>query len=220
MKRKFRLFATIEREEAWLEKQLIEGHVLIKTDGYGTYTFSDDTPMGKIKRRDLGVGPNIQDYIIRIDCQTFKSNSEYEEYCSFLKEFGWTGIKSNKKSGKLYFIGKNSDTNELFSDVESRIQRDIRSRNELLTMNTSMLVLYFILFFDLRLILHPSRAFLTPHLFEMQGSLFVKAFLFELPFAILRLGVTFVPIILAIFLFYRLYLSQKAINQYKKQVSL
>lgn len=220
MKKKFRFFATVDKEEAWLEKQLQEGYVLIKTDGYGTYTFSDETPIGKIQRCDLGVDSNIKDYIFRIDCRKFKNKFEYEEYCSFLEEFGWTGIKSNKKSGKLYFIGKKADSDELFSDVESRHQRDIRSRNELLTMNTSMLVLYFILFFDLGLILHPSRAFLTPNLFEMQGSLFVKAFLFELPFAILRLGVTFVPIILAVVICYQIYLSQKSINQYKKQVSL
>ncbi len=177
MKNKFKVFLSLEKEEAWLNKQLQEGLELIALPGNLYYQFEERT--------------DSTEKVIRLDYRKFSSKEEFENYLQFMTDSGWKHISGEYNSGVQYFSGMKGDTPELFSDTSSLMAREKRIRNgKVVTL--LLLQSYIFLFlrnsFDLSY-LHLRKAFLTPGLWEKSGLHFLTSFLFELPFALIRLVV-------------------------------
>ena len=188
MKRQFKFFLSLEKEERWLNKELAKGWQLV--DGTTGYTFEKSTPNHRI---------------IQLDYRKFPTKDAFEEYVLFMSDSGWQHIRGSKNSGKQYFIGSSSQNREIFSDNESKIEREKRNRNALLG-SLAIFIALFIIFrtsnntaIDFTLLTHPQKAFLTPGLWNATGKDFIFSFLFELPFAFARfLTVGSIPLIIII----------------------
>lgn len=175
-KSKCRYFSTIDKEETWLNKMILNGWSLIEAPGFGQYKF---------------IPNDSADLVIRMDVREFKNKSERTEYIQFVSDFGWEYIESREQSHKLYFLGQLSENSELFSDDQSKYDREVRSKKKLDVTNLLILIFYVLFFFnekDKSILFNLKNAFLTPHLFEKTGDGFIQAFLFELPFAILLIS--------------------------------
>ncbi|MBR6404357.1 MAG: DUF2812 domain-containing protein [Eubacterium sp.] len=138
---------------------------------------------------------------VRIDYRMFSKNDEYQDYLSLFEDAGWKHIKGTKNSGIQYFEQMNDDTNdELFSDKHSHAELYKRLFIYAITWLAIFLCLFFVCLphYDLTSFLHPKDLFLTPGLWNLNGPRFVFAFLFELPFVLLRNGVPFLWLILII----------------------
>ncbi|MGY3765611.1 DUF2812 domain-containing protein [Vagococcus vulneris] len=206
MKRKIRYFASIDREERWLNKQLTKGLLLVGPVGDGIYKF---------KETSLST-----DKVIRIDCRSFKNKEARQDYLQFMDDSGWEYIRGYEKEGRQYFISQKQQHDELFSDIESKLERQIRVRNTIGTTNVSLLLVYFILFKDsfVQFIKNPSSIFLTQDLWAMPHNLMIKAILFELPFALLRLAAYLVFPTVLIILLTNFIVAQRSINQLKQKI--
>lgn len=202
--RKYRYFSTIDREEDWLNAQLDKGLVLCEPVGFGRYSF-------ELKSQS--------DQVVRIDSRKFKTEDEKNDYFQFMADFGWKNVKNESKNdGKIYFIGESSISDELFSDSNSKYEREVRSRNSLFSMNMFIFIFYMLIFYNKTnksIFFNPKAAFLTPGLWYKGDQEFWSAFLFELPFAILRIIFAFAPLILLGYFIYQFILVQKSINKYK-----
>ncbi len=174
MKNKFRVFLSLEKEEKWLNKELRKGWKLV--GGKLTYNFE---------------ATRVDNQAIRLDYRDFKSQRNFEDYIQFMTDNGWEHLCGSKNSGKQYFIGSKTQDTELFSDNESRVELEKRHRNGLLTTLAVILIIYFIFYLnniiDLSVLTDPKAIFYTPGLWDKSGSNFLFSFLFELPFALLRL---------------------------------
>lgn len=205
-KTKYNYFSTIDKEEAWLNNMLQEGWKLTSPVGYGQYKF---VPNSKANQ------------VIRIDARTFKQKKDREAYLQFIEDSGWKHIKSSGQNGKWYFIGELRNSDELFSDNQSKYEREVRSKKRLDTTN-GLIMMYYILFFyssnDTSVLFNMKKAFLTPNIWHKQGEDFTRAFLFELPFAIIRVFFAFAPLILLAYLIYQSVLVRRSINRYKERL--
>lgn len=204
-KSKCKYFSTIEKEEAWLNKMMVNGWSLIEAPGFGQYRFIEN---------------DNDNLVVRIDVREFKEYTERNAYIQFISDSGWEYIKSREKSYKLYFLGQLDESDELFSDDPSKYERELRSKKKIDTTNSLIMLFYVILFFnekDKAVLFDLKKAFLTPGIWEKTGEAFRKAFLFELPFALVRILLAFGPFILLAYLIYQSYLVRKSINRYKQR---
>lgn len=81
---------------------------------------------------------------------------------------------------------------------------------------TSGLAILFLVYSMLFLPDSPGMIFLTPGLWEMQGMAFWRAFLFELPFALMRVlpAILFpVTVVLLLIAYYRMDKAKKELEQ-------
>jgi len=174
---KLKFFLDFEKEEKWLEKMSEEGWLLRK--GSLLYHFEQVEP----KKRE-----------IRIDYREFGSKKDFENYKTIFEDSGWRHLSGTKSSGSQYFLKVNEDsTGEIFSDELSKAGRYKRLADAWVTM-----AIVFLPFLVMALtgnyawndgaadLLSPKGWFLTPGLWDLKGAEFVRAFLFELPFALLR----------------------------------
>lgn len=205
-KRKYRYFSTIEKEEAWLNKQLKKGYQLVGPVGYGQYKFEKE---------------HCDQDVIRIDVRKFKGKANRLDYLQFMEDAGWKPIKSTDKDSKFYFIGNKEESDELFSDNESKYEREVRAKKRL-TITNSWIAIYYILFFftgqNRSVFFNVKNAFLTPGIWDKHGDSFRRAFLFELPFAIVRMFLAYAPLILLIYFVYQSYLVNQSIKRYKEDL--
>lgn len=205
-KTKYRYFATIEKEEEWLNNCLNQNLKLIGPVGYGQYRFK------KVQSNNE---------VIRVDVRKFKKINDKEEYLQFMEDAGWRSIKSREKDGKQYFIGNKTNGDELFSDNQSKYEREVRAEKRLAATN-SILIVYYILFFNQpngwAIIKNMRNAFYTEDLWNMNGKSFINAFLFELPFATVRIILVFGPFLLLAYFLYQSYTIRKSINTYKRLI--
>ncbi len=137
---------------------------------------------------------------VRIDYRTFKKTDEYEDYLTMFEDAGWKHIRG-RISGRIhYFEQITPDTTEdLFSDKHSHAEL----YKKLFTYYISSLTFFMLMFCTLAksfhttintLIVNPKSLFFTPGLWDKYDLHFVFAFLFELPFVILRNGYPFLLI--------------------------
>lgn len=204
---KFKVFFSLEKEEKWLNQQLTKGLQLVDVTGEGLfYHFKTE------------VDP---DQIIQLDYHKFDDETELQDYLQFMADAGWRHIAGNHKNGTQYFISDRSQNLQLFSDIPSLIEREKRIRNGFLSSMALLIPVYLILFAgdtNLSVLWNPGQAFLTPGLWEKTGGAFVTAFLFELPFALLRiLGHLILPIFL-VMVAATLLRSYWRIQQYQNQL--
>lgn len=179
----FKVFFDIEKEEQWLNKQLQEGYRCTNISGLGIYTFE------KTDKR----------YVMRLDYQDYLPKKKFMEYKGIYEDFGWSHIEGHRLGGRQYWQKEDGDQNEIFSDRQSMANYYKR------LMGYSLSLCMLMLFVGI-----PCANYSELYhkgLWSMHGDLFWKAFLFETPFALLKLS----PVLLGIFFgttsykFYRKY---------------
>lgn len=169
---KFKAFADFDKEEAWLNRMAAEGQGLIAT-GIG-YRFTPIAPGSAV---------------IRIDYQDSMKPADYADYRAMFADAGWQHVGGSRGSGAQYFAAATRDARaDIFSDPISKAQRYRRA----MTMNFAILLPFLIITVALlvqgSLAITPGEVYLTPGLWQMEGAQFWRAFLFETPFALLRLS--------------------------------
>jgi hypothetical protein len=170
---KFKLFKSYSEEETWLNQQASAGWKLVKKGLF--YTFQKSSQ---------------QQLFYSIDYRIFKNKADYQEYLNFY-DSGWTHMAGSLRSGEHYFTTSNGQEKgtSIFSDRDSSALR-YKKKAANSFQGVSAIICYLLMahsvkIFDLKMIIHPERAFLTPGLWERSGEIFWQAFFFELPFALI-----------------------------------
>lgn len=196
---KMKNFIDMDKEESYLNAMAKQGYILKKFSSFGFYTFEKSSP------KELNY---------KVDYRVFKNIKEFEQYKALFEECGWIHVCGTRRSGGQYFLPSNNNTNtpDIFSDMESKAARYKRFFNQCL--------LFFVIFFLDAFVIIATNGFklnkltyLTPGLWERKGFSFWFGFLFETPFVILR---TFPPVIIFIVAMIYGYYSYKAWALYKK----
>lgn len=189
--KKTKFFANVMKEEQWLNEQLQAGYKCTNISSIGTFTFEQTN----------------EQYVMRLDYQGYLSGQKFEEYKGIYEEFGWMHVKGSRFDG-IHYWQKISDTqDDMFSDRQSKYNYYKRLMNYSLSFATMFLALSFIIYDGNPL--NVKELYMTEGLWEMEGSLFWKAFIFETPFALLRL----MPILIFIVSAIKFFMSY---TQYKK----
>lgn len=202
--RKWKLFFNLDKEEKWLNEMAQQGFVLSGKNFKYEFNHVSD-----------------QENLIKIDYRTFKSKKDLEDYILLFEDSGWEHLAGDKSSGKHYFMKKNANaTDDIFSDQRSKAERYKRMADGWLAAATVYvpIVIVFIQTNVIRLdsLLNPKSLYLTPGLWDLSGSSFWRAFLFETPFA---LGRGFAWTIFPIFIILHVVFAIKARIEYKKVTS-
>lgn len=198
-------FLDFKKEEKWLEEKGRQGYQL-KEVNCGFYRFDYvNTPV---------------DLNIKIDYRTFNSIKDFQYYCALFEDSGWQHIAGSRWSGSQYFVKARPDAgDDIFSDGLSRAGRYKRFALMWLSLALAYLPLMVVFFLngsiDLHKILNLKSLYLTPGLWDMKGTHFLRAFLFETPFAIMR-GFGWVIFIFIVLIF--VYYTLKAYLLYKKDL--
>lgn len=195
---KYRLFIDPEKEEMWINKIQQDGYRLVSNTFDFIYTFEETD----------------EKYITRTDYQNHMSKEKYDEYLNIHEEFGWEHIRGGRFGMTQQIWSKIEDGNDtLFSDRDSKINFYKRQMN--FTGSLAFLFLIYSFIFEL---VTGNNLFLTSGLWDMQGTEFWRAFLFELPFAIMRfLPAILFPIAAVLFFvsYYKLDQAKKALEKEK-----
>lgn len=198
--KKFKIFVDMDEEEKYLNTMAKNGYILKKYNSAGFYTFEKSAP------RDLHY---------KIDYRVFKNKSDFEQYKTLFEDAGWIHVFGTKYSGGQYFLpgSDNAGSPEIFSDAESKAARYKRFLNQ-----CSLVLAFTLIYFSASLVSYNynlKMVYLTPGLWEKTGADFWTAFLFETPFALLRVS----PFIISVFLtvIYG-YWAAKARKLYKKGI--
>ncbi len=196
---KYKFFIDPLKEEQWINEMQNEGCRLTDISLDFIYKFEE----------------TAEDYVTRVDFQEYMNESKFEEYISIHEEFGWEHIRGGRFGAMTQVWSKKPDGNdELFSDRESKI--NYYKRYMKMTGGLAVLFLVYAIYVMLFLPYKPGMIFLTPGLWDMQGIDFWRAFLFELPFALMRvLPAILFPVMVALLLiaYYRM-------NKAKKELEL
>jgi len=203
--RKVNFFINFQKEEKWLKHMAQQGWRMKK---HGLiYTF-EPAPKEQVN--------------IKVDYRYFKKQQDFLEYCTLFEDSGWQHISGTKNSGNQYFkqVGE-CICEDIFSDDISRAGRYKRLSDVLLTMFFMFFPFVIISYtqgtLGLEAFTNPRGLYLTPGLWELSGSAFWSAFLFETPFALMRGFSTSIGIL--IFLMYVL-LTIKSWVLYKSAVKV
>lgn len=195
---KYRLFVDPEKEEMWINRIQQDGYRLVSNTLDFIYTFEETD----------------EKYITRTDYQNHMSKEKYDEYLNIHEEFGWEHIRGGRFGMTQQIWSKIEDGNDtLFSDRDSKINFYKRQMN--FTGSLAFLFLIYSFIFEL---VTGNNLFLTSGLWDMQGTEFWRAFLFELPFAIMRfLPAILFPIAAVLFFvsYYKLDQAKKALEKEK-----
>lgn len=203
---KLKSFLDLDKEEAWLSDLSAEGWYLSKRNSFGGYTFFQ-ADQGRLT--------------YRIDYREFKRNDDYLDYLALFDDAGWIHVAGTRWSGNQYFVPKDMDASkELFSDNASKAARYRRIASYWI----SLALIYMVFFvsaavsgaIDIEAMLNPAELYYTPGLWQKEGLDFVRAFLFETPFA---LGRGFFWLAFPLFFAFCLYYILKTRSLAKKTVS-
>lgn len=178
--KKWNLFLDLDTEEAWLNHMQATGYRLVDVHLYShRYTFapvdSGESPAVRIDFRNQGM-----------------SKRDYQDYRQLFADSGWTWIAGSRHGGMQYFEQADmAVAPDIFSDQASKV----RNRQQ---------ASYYSLFFGLLFfayagymiytqfgnwsgIFNAKSWYLTPGLWQMSGGVFWRAWLFETPFALMRI---------------------------------
>ena len=197
----YKIFTDYAKEEKWLNEMAHEGYEVVSA-GCG-YKFKNITP---------------EDAVYKIDFRTFKSKNDFLDYCTMFEDCGWEHISGTKSSGKQYFKKISDDgDDDIFSDNMSRAARYKRASEvwgSLACCYLALLVCFSINgVVNINALFNPKELYFTPGLWEMTGLSFVRAFLFETPFAI---GRGFIWLAFPIGMMIYFYFSVKSKKLYKE----
>lgn len=174
--RKLKVFADIDKEEAWLNQMAAEGQLL--TRARVLYTFEP-----------ISHGSTV----VRVDYRPSMNHADFEDYSRLFEDSGWRHVDGSRHGGQHYFASVSDDANaDIFSDSASKAQRYLRS---ITTYGLVLLpFLAFVIILSAQGNLWPNASgsprdwYLTPGLWNMQGAEFLGAFLFETIFVAFRVG--------------------------------
>ena len=170
--RKFKVIVDLRKEEAYLNEMAKQGYLLISYSILGIYHFMKGIP---------------QDLRYKVDYRGFRNKSDFEDYKALFEDAGWQHIYGTRYSYNQYFIPKEGNPNEeIFSTIDSQAQC-YKRQFEVCIVNVAAALLYVLLMLLSVNFKLTDMAFLTPGLWEKEGSAFWGSFFFELPFAVLRL---------------------------------
>lgn len=192
--KKFKLFLDIQKEEDWLNGMAKRGWLCQHISSLGIYHFEMTA---------------VNDQIIRIDYQTFKTKEAKNRYIQLYEEYGWKHLGN---SWLQYWLKPADGMDELFSDQSSQKAYLRRLLEYYGFFGFIFLFFTIILFNNSTQYTNLKEAYFTPGLWEKEGVQFFFAFLFETPFALLRFGTPWFLLIWAI-AFLIIYLK------YQKKVS-
>ena len=135
-----------------------------------------------------------------------------------VEDCGWKHISGTNSSGKQYFKKISDDgDDDIFSDNMSRAARYKRASEvwgSLACCYLALLVCFSINgVVNINALFNPKELYFTPGLWEMTGLSFVRAFLFETPFAI---GRGFIWLAFPIGMMIYFYFSVKSKKLYKE----
>lgn len=109
-------FTSIEAEEAWLNELAAAGWLLIQYSdeefGATTYTF---------EQQELAKNGHY-----KMDFVRFRNREEFEDYKELMAESGWQLLAENEYFNKLILFS--FEKKALFSDEQSKLQREARKR--------------------------------------------------------------------------------------------
>lgn len=185
--KKFRVFFDIEKEEQWLNEQLQKGYRCANISGLGIYKFE------KTDKR----------YVMRLDYQDYLSKKKFKDYKGIYEDFGWFYINGSWLGGIRYWQKEDDDQNEIFSDRQSKGNYYKRLMSYSFVLGLVCLAFY---------MPHKDSRLYHEGLWSMKGGLFLKAFLFETPFVLLKL----LPALMVVFLgrsFYKAYRSYSLLKE-------
>lgn len=195
---KVKFFLSLEKEENWLNEQLKKRLELVQVIGGFIYRFQ---PL------------KAENQIVRMDYRTFSNSEQYKEYKIFMEDVGWHHAGGKKDTGRQYFVGNETGETELFSDDQSKVERTKRVRDNIVKTALIILPVHYLLLNDssnLGIFTELDTLFLTPGLWQREGFSFWFSFLFELPFATIRLFAAIgFPILLIAFALTLLHLQYK-----------
>ena len=190
-----KFFFRFEKEEAWLEAMSASGWYLISAR-YGFYKFQQ----GQQSKR-----------VYRIDCRNITKQADLTDYISLFTDSGWISVNPTKNVGNYYFYSlADQPGKDIFSDKASRAGRYLRYAQLTGFSLVPMLPIYGALFAT-GVFKIGNWGYLTPGLWQMTGVEFVRHFLFETPFVLLRAIGWMLPLLVVlaclffIYRYYRLY---------------
>ncbi|MEY8745809.1 DUF2812 domain-containing protein [Paenibacillus tundrae] len=187
--KRFKMFFDIEKEEQWLNNYSQKGYRCTKISSLGIYTFE------KTDKR----------YVMRLDYQDNLSKDKLKDYKGIYEDFGWTYIRGSRLAGIRYWQKEDDGLNEIFSDRQSKRNYYKRAMGYSSGLGIVLLTFCYMLYKD-------SGIFLAEGLWNMKGSLFWKAILFETPFALLRS----LPAIMLVFYIASYYNAYRKYTQLKE----
>ncbi|SDN76720.1 DUF2812 domain-containing protein [Acetanaerobacterium elongatum] len=178
--KQFKIFIDFAKEEQYLNSQAKKGCRFFKSSCLGFYHFVNEAP---------------KDTNYRIDYRVFKNQYDFNNYVTMFEDSGWRHVYGTKYSGRQYFLPvRENAAEDIFSDITSKAQRYISFQRQCIVSLVLLSVYSYITIKPLN-----SPIFLTPGLWEKQGSSFWLAFLIELPFALMRVLPMFLFLAAAIF---------------------
>lgn len=189
----YKFFTDPSKQEKWLNEMNEKGYKLIKNPMDFIFIFENSD----------------EAYVTRLDYRNSMRKAAYNEYVDIHEELGWEHVRGGRFGMTPHTWTKVKDGNdELFSDLESKVNFYKRAAAYTGTFALIFLIYTFIFFSA-----SDGAVFLTPGLFEMEGKLFWAAFLFELPFALLRVLPPFIFLIMGIYFLQ----SYSNLNKAKKE---
>lgn len=184
--KEFKMFLNVIKEEKWLNQQLQKGYRCTKINVLGIYSFE------KTQR----------EYVIRLDYQEYLAKNKFEEYKQMYKDFGWNYITGYQFGGIKYWQKENDGQTNIFSDRESKANYYKR------IMNYSLLFMIVSFLFSNDIF----SVYATQGIWDLEGALFWKVFIFETPFALLKLAPNILAVLFAIN-YYRAYRQYAALKE-------
>lgn len=191
MMRKYKFFVDFEKEEKWLMGMAKQG-LLIDNRSFG-YQFRAIEP---------------EETIIKMDFRKFKNQEDFIDYCTLFEDSGWKHIVGNKKSGYQYFKSiDGTRTNDIFSDKISKAGKYNRLSKMFMDIAISNIPIFIVFILadiiDIHAMFNPKLLYFTPGIWEMTGTSFWTAFLFETPIAIMRgFAWSIIPITIILYFIY------------------
>ncbi len=182
----FKLFFSIEKEEAWLKEMSKRGWHLEKAPGL-FYTFEKGLP---------------EERIYKIDFHTIKNKQDFSDYLALFEDSGWQAVDARLSQQNVYWCAADDGSHkDIFSDNLSVAQRNMRFARY----SAGALLISLIPFLSLYLsgkLRFANLGYLTPGLWEMSGVEFWTHFWFETPFVLMRTFFGFIPLFFALGIVY------------------
>lgn len=198
--KRFRMFLSFEKEEAWLEEMSARGLHLIKAPGL-FYTFAKGQPKQRIYKMDFRIA---------------LKKAEREEYLNLFADSGWTYIPAGMSSTSFYFFSPADESGkDIFSDGVSKAQQHLRYAQAMLYTFLIAFLPYLSLYLSGSIRVQ-DVGYKTPGLWSMSGANFIGHFLFETPFVVLRLLGYFFPLLM---LLLGLFFLLNSVRSYRKQLN-
>ena len=171
--KKLKFFTNAQKEEKWLNDMLQKGWQLTDVNVLNVYTFKQTAHTQQI---------------IRLDCQSFNSALQFQDYKALYEDFGWVHVGGSRMSLLQYWLQPDAQDATLFSDKDS--QKHYLQRLSQLYGSYALFCLFltFCLFKNASQFVSIKDAYFTPGLWDKTGTDFFTAFAFETPFALMRFG--------------------------------